>query len=138
MGWEVELTTAAVVRHTLSATAGRGSDLKLYHTFRNRLLLLALHWPTGLLFRIAPRLVASEVWRFLVRLTSGTPREGWLQIRAWAGFMRRLPSALRKRRSRRPTGGFALWLQPSVTFPSIGILANAGEDDLHHRDGTAA
>jgi hypothetical protein len=123
--WEVEVVTASVVCHALSATAGRGSDLKLYHTYRNRLLLLALHWPAGLLLRVAPRLLATELWRFLVRLTSGSPREAWLQLRAWGGFLRRLPRALRKRLAHGPARGFVPLLKPprvpSIRLPPAGL-----------------
>lgn len=120
-GWDVDVVTAAVVGHALSATAGRGSDFKLYHTFRNRLLLLALHWPPGLLALVAPRLAGTEAWRFLVRLTSGSAREAGVQLRAWGGFLLRLPRALRRRRERRPGRGFTAFLRPPGAVPPVGL-----------------
>lgn len=120
-GWDVEVVTAAVVGHALSATAGRGSDFKLYHTFRNRLLLLALHWPPGLLARNALRLLGTEAWRFLVRLGSGAPREAMLQARAWGGFLLRLPRTLRRRRERRPERAFTALLRPPGAVPPVRL-----------------
>jgi N-acetylglucosaminyl-diphospho-decaprenol L-rhamnosyltransferase len=123
-GWEVEVVTGAVVVHALSATAGRDSGFKLYHTLRNRLLLLVLHWPAGLLARIAPRLVATELWRFGARLASGSPGEAWIQARAWAGFLAMLPRALRARRAA-SGAGLSHWLRPPAALPAIRLAPRA-------------
>jgi GT2 family glycosyltransferase len=97
-GWSVAVVPAAVVHHALSATARRDLDLQLYRTFRNRLLLVVVHWPVGLLLAIAPRLLLSEGWRLVTRVGRGRRLEAHSQVRAWLGFLRLLPAALARRR----------------------------------------
>jgi N-acetylglucosaminyl-diphospho-decaprenol L-rhamnosyltransferase len=97
-GWSVAVIPAAVVHHALSATACRDEGLRLYHTFRNRLLLVIVHWPLGLLLALAPRLLLSEGWRLVARVGRGQRLEARSQVRAWLGFLRLLPAALARRR----------------------------------------
>ena len=122
-GWEVAVVPAAVVHHALSATARRDSELKLYHTFRNRLLLLAVHWPLGLLLAAAPRLLLSECWRLVVRVLRGERLEARSQVRAWHGFLRQLPAALARRRRRGPLPDWVALLSPAGSVPLVRLPA---------------
>jgi len=120
-GDEIAVVTRAVVRHAVSATAKRDSDFKRYHILRNRLLLMALHWPPALLLRVAPRVLGLEASRFALRVARGSWGLARLQARSWAGFARRLPLALRLRRR---AGGATAWtarLQPSSAIPSVRL-----------------
>ncbi len=118
-GWSVAVVPVAVVHHALSATAGRESELKLYHTFRNRLLLLAVHWPLGLLLAAAPRLLSSEGWRVVVRVVRGERLEARSQVRAWNGFLRLLPDALARRRRRGPLRDWVVLLSPAGSVQTL-------------------
>jgi GT2 family glycosyltransferase len=112
-GWGVAVVPAAIVRHALSATAGREPGLKLDHTFRNRLLLVVVHWPFGLLLATAPRLLLSEGWRLGGRVARGERIEAHSQVRAWGGFLRLLPAALTRRRRRGPHRDWVTLLSPA-------------------------
>lgn len=115
LGGDVEVVTGAVVRHAVSATARPDSDFKRDHILRNRLLLLVLHWPAGLLLRTAPRVLGLELLRFAARLARGRWGLARGQARAWAGFLRRLPAAARLR-GRAETGWTSL-LKPPAAIP---------------------
>ncbi len=121
LGGEVEVVTGAVVHHAVSATARRDSDFKRYHILRNRLLLLVLHWPARLLLRVAPRVLALELGRLLVRAGRGRWDLLRVQTRAWATFVRMLPAArrLRARGGARP--GWTSFLQPPGAIPEIRL-----------------
>jgi GT2 family glycosyltransferase len=118
LGGEVDVVTGAVVHHAVSATARRDSDFKRYHILRNRLLLITLHWPPGLLLRTAPRVLTLELGRFLVRLWRGRWDLVRVQARAWAGFLRRLPSAARLRGRRGPGASWTSFLKPPDAIPA--------------------
>lgn len=118
-GWGVAAVPPAVVHHVLSATARGDPELKLYHTFRNRLLLLAVHWPPGLLLAVAPRLLLSEGWRLAVRVRRGERLEARSQVRAWLGFLRLLPAALARRRRRGPRREWVALLSPAGSVPRV-------------------
>jgi hypothetical protein len=121
LGGEVQVVTGAVVHHAVSATARRDSDFKRYHILRNRLLLIALHWPPGLLLRTVPRVLALETGRFLVRLGRGRWGLAGVQARAWAGFLRRLPSAAALRGRERPGSSWTSLLKPPGAVPAIRL-----------------
>jgi GT2 family glycosyltransferase len=125
LGGEVQVVTSAVVHHAVSATARRDSDFKRYHILRNRLLLIALDWPPGLLLRTAPRVLALELGRFLVRLA----RRRWdlvrVQVRAWAGFLGLLPAAARLRRGSGSGASWASLLKAPDAIPA-SRLPDAG------------
>ena len=118
-GWSVAAIPAAIVHHALSATARRDSELKLYHTFRNRLLLVAVHWPLGLLLATAPRILLSECWRLAVRVVRGEHLEARSQVRAWNGFLRLLPAALARRRRRGPRRDWVALLSPAGSVQAL-------------------
>ena len=118
-GWSVAAVPAAIVRHALSATARRDSELKLYHTFRNRLLLVAVHWPLGLLLATAPRILLSECWRLAVRVVRGEHLEARSQVRAWNGFLHLLPAALARRRRRGRRRDWVALLSPAGSVQAL-------------------
>jgi GT2 family glycosyltransferase len=119
-GWDVALVPAATVRHAVSATA-RGSALKLEHMLRNRLVLLAVHWPPALLLASLPRLLAAECWRLAVRLSRGQRLEARAQVRAWRDFLRLLPAALARRRRCGPRREWVALLRPAGSVPPIRL-----------------
>jgi N-acetylglucosaminyl-diphospho-decaprenol L-rhamnosyltransferase len=119
LGGDVEVVTAAVVHHAVSATAGRESNFKRYHILRNRLLLLALHWPPGLFLRTLPRVVALELGRLAVRSARGRRDLVRVQARAWADFARMLPAAWRLRA--RGSTGWTSFLKPASAIPAVRL-----------------
>jgi GT2 family glycosyltransferase len=100
-GWNVVVVLTAVVHHVFSATA-RDSELKPYYMFRNHLLLLVVHWPFGLLLVAAPRLLLSECWRLVVRVSRGVRLEARSQVWVWGSFLRLLFAVFARRRRRNP------------------------------------
>ena len=90
----------AVVHHRHSASTGEGSDLALFHTERNRLLVLArdASWRLALVQWLrAPLTLAS----WTLRTPPATARTR-VRARALASALRLLPRALRLRRAVRP------------------------------------
>jgi GT2 family glycosyltransferase len=121
LGDEVEVVTGAVVHHAVSATAGRESDFKRYHILRNRLLLLALHWPPRLLARVLPRVLALELGRLLVRAGRGRSDLVRVQARAWADFTRMLPAAWRLRPREGARSGWTSLLKAPGAIPEVRL-----------------
>lgn len=121
LGDEVAVVTGAVVLHAVSATAQRDSDFKRYHILRNRLLLMALHWPPSLLLRTAPRVLALELGRLLVRLGRGRWGLVRVQARAWASFLRLLPAAARLRGRHGTGSSWTSFLKPPGAIPAIRL-----------------
>ncbi|HSD25828.1 MAG TPA: hypothetical protein VLL75_00930, partial [Vicinamibacteria bacterium] len=122
-GWNAVVVPTAVVHHALSATA-RDRELKPYHMFRNRLLLVVVHWPLGLLLLAAPRLLLSECWRLVVRVSRGARLEARSQVRAWGSFLRLLPAALARRRRRGPRRDWVALLRPAGSAPEVRLPAD--------------
>lgn len=122
LGWEIVQEPRAVVEHALSSTAGSGSDFQLLRSWRNRILLLAIHWPAGLLLRLLPALAYWElkhfVWNFLK-----TGRYARLRMRAWREALRSLPEALRRRRSLSGSAAWVPMLHPARSVPLIRLPA---------------
>jgi hypothetical protein len=138
-GWSVVAVPDAIVHHALSATA-RDPELKLYHMFRNRLLLLVVHWPLGLLLVAAPRLLLSECWRLVARASRGERLEARSQVRAWVGFLRLLPAALARRRRGGPRRDWVALLKPAGSVPPIRLPAEtaSGADPSEAGERTRA
>ena len=137
-GLDVAVVPEAVVHHALSATAGLDSDFKRFHTWRNRLLLVSIHWPPSLLLGALPRLVLTDVWRLGLRLVRGPRREARLQARAWASFARLLPTALGRRRRRGPMRDWVALLRLAGSVPRIQLppgTGAAGEEAASRRVG---
>jgi GT2 family glycosyltransferase len=128
-GFDVDVVPEAVVHHVLSATAGLDSEFKLFHTWRNRMLLLAIHWPLGALVAALPRLLLTDTWRLGLRLVRGSWREARIQTRAWLSFWQLLPRALGRRRRHGGQRGWVGLLRPAGSVPRIQLppAAGAGE-----------
>ena len=120
-GHQVVVVNDAVMRHAISATAARGSDLKRQLSWRNRLLLMAIHWPWPLLLRAGSRTAAGELrlaWR---RARARAWADLRLQLRSWLGAIERLPAAWR---CRRRLGQHCQWterLRPHGSVPPITL-----------------
>jgi GT2 family glycosyltransferase len=105
-GWRYRYVPASVVRHVHSASSGRESTFKRYFDERNHLLVLARHGsPTDAAWAALRSLLvtASYARRDVVApaLAGRPPRPAVVQtrLRAWSGFVRRLPGALARRRA---------------------------------------
>ena len=123
----------AVVFHALSATAGVRSEFKLFHTWRNRLVLLAVHWPLSLLVRILPRLLASEALVLWRRYRVGARDEAAIQFRAWRSFAKALPSLPRLRRQAAGRRDWVRLLRPAGSVPEIRLPPIAAEPIVESR-----
>jgi GT2 family glycosyltransferase len=86
--------------HQGSATLG-GSDSAPVIRFmtQNQLLLLAKHFPAGLLLRLAPRIIWAQILWALLAIRK---RRFGAYLAGLAGFLPRLPSAIRRRTSWHP------------------------------------
>ena len=100
-GWTVRYVPSARVRHLHGASSG---SVHAYHDARNRLVTMVKSAPTGRALKEClqvPLTAASLVVRGL--RTSGADRaQRWatarVLLRAWGGFLRLLPHAVRQRR----------------------------------------
>ncbi len=120
-GLEVVLAGDAVMSHAISATAVRGSDLKRQLAWRNRLLLMAIHWPWPLLLTAGTRTAASELRLAFRRAKARAWADLRLQVRAWLGALRRLPAAWRARRGLGPDKSWCEQLKPHRSVPVIEL-----------------
>ena len=120
-GWDVVADPHAAVWHAVSATAARASDFKLLLTWRNRLLLMAIHWPTLLLARTAPRLLWAEVRVLVARCIHRSFRDAGLQVRAWLRFLKIVPAALKLRRRWCKEASWEAFLWPPGSVPVITL-----------------
>jgi GT2 family glycosyltransferase len=120
-GWAVVRVTDAIVWHAISATAARGSEFKLHLTWRNRLLLWFIHWPTGELIKTAPKLVYDEVSLMARRLVHKAYFDARLQARSWKDFLRHFPQAVRLRRQARGDGAWVGLLKRAGSVPVIHL-----------------
>ena len=120
LGWEVVHEPRAVVFHALSATSGSGSEFHLLRTWRNRILLLAIHWPAGLLVGLAPQLLVWEAKNLVAGLfrSRGLARVRW---RSWTEALSRLPEALRQRRRLSGPTAWVSMLRPARSVPAIHV-----------------
>ena len=96
-GWAVVRVTDAIVWHAISATASQGSDFKLQLTWRNRLLLMVVHWPVSLWRQVWTRVCGKELRQFGERIRARASHDAWLQFRSWGGVCKRIFAALRLR-----------------------------------------
>ena len=118
-GWTVMVVPRAIVDHAISATSDRISDFKRRLSWRNQLLLLAVHWPWSLLLEVSPRLVGGQCRSLLRRLRLRAYGDAWLQWQAWLGALRLLPAALLARRRRGGETGWTRLLRPAGSVPRI-------------------
>ncbi len=120
-GWAVVRVTDAIVWHAISATAARGSEFKLHLTWRNRLLLWFIHWPTGELLETAPKLIYDEVSLIARRLYHKAYSDAGLQARSWRDFLRHLARAFRLRRQAKGDGAWVGLLKAPGSVPVIHL-----------------
>jgi GT2 family glycosyltransferase len=120
-GWKVVLEPDAIVWHAISATTARDSDFKLHLTWRNRLLLVAAHWPIWLLCRVVPRLAFDEFRILVSRIRAKAFDDARLQVRAWVGAARCLRGVVSIRRHRGKRRGWTKFLRPAGTVPVIRL-----------------
>jgi FkbM family methyltransferase len=123
-GWKVVHVPEATVAHAISATADQITDFKRLLSWRNQLVLILVHWPAGLLLRMAPRLLGGQAKAFVQRLRIRCYADARLQARAWRGALALLPRAMRQRLRHR--GGDRSWtrfLRPAGSVPVIRLPA---------------
>jgi GT2 family glycosyltransferase len=84
--------------HAWSATTGRGTDKARYLAIRNALTTLLKDMPAAVLITSLPKIVLYQSHNLAVSRAAGTSAR-WSVVRAWAAFVLRVPSTLRKRRA---------------------------------------
>lgn len=120
-GLDVVLVTDAVMSHVISATAVRGSDLKRQLAWRNRFLLMAIHWPWRLLLTRGTWTAASELRLAFRRAKARAWSDLRLQLRAWLGALERWPAAWRARRRLGSDNSWCSYLRPHRSVPVIQL-----------------
>jgi GT2 family glycosyltransferase len=120
-GLDVVVVTGAVMSHAISATAVRGSDLKRQLAWRNRFLLMAIHWPWRLLLAAGSRTAASELRLAFRRAKARAWSDLRLQVRSWLGALKRWPAAWRARRRLGADTSWRRLLRPHRSVPVIEL-----------------
>ena len=105
-GWSVRYEPTAVVRHVHAASSVEWSPVFVFHTDRNRLLMLVKDASAGRALREVLRYplttgsMALRSWRSAVRERRRPPvRPTLLRLRVLLSFLRLLPAALSARRT---------------------------------------
>jgi hypothetical protein len=118
-GWAIRYEPSAVVRHVHSATSVEWSPTFVFHTDRNRLLMLVKNATAGLALREVGRypLTTGSMALRTVRTAARARvrpavRPTLLRLRVLASFLRLLPAVLRRRRAPRavPRRELQRWL----------------------------
>ena len=120
-GQSVWLVPDAVVAHAVSATAGPSSEFKLFLFWRNRWILMLLHWPWRQLLQAFPGHCRDERHTYRDRLRAQDLAAADRQKRAWLGALALLPRILAARLRH---GGDESWwkmLKPAGTVPIITL-----------------
>jgi GT2 family glycosyltransferase len=120
-GWTVLHAPDAVASHAISATADQISDFKRFHSWRNQFVLLLVHWPASALLRVTPRLVASQLRLYALRVKHRCHDDARLQRRIWSGALRLLPAALAQRRKSGDDRSWTRFLRKPGTVPEIRL-----------------
>jgi GT2 family glycosyltransferase len=100
-GWRVGFTHRASVRHVGGGALAYGSPRKTYLNFRNSMLVLVRNMHSGWLPMHLARRTVLDAMAALKFLLEGHAPHAWQVLRAHAGYLQRLPRALRQRRSLR-------------------------------------
>ncbi|QQR72218.1 MAG: methyltransferase domain-containing protein [Holophagales bacterium] len=111
----------AEAAHAVSATAGAFSEFKVRLFWRNRWVLLLLHWPTTLLVTVLPRVLASELSLYRRRLAVGALDDARRQRQSWREVLRLLPRILRERRRLGTRRAWTRFLRPAGSVPVISL-----------------
>lgn len=118
-GWSVRVVPTATAYHAISATSRPVTDFKVYYSWRNQLILLAARWPLRLLFRVCPRLFASQAYVFWRRLRVRARGDARLQLRAWLGALAMMPRAVLDRYG---AGGDTNWVDFLCEPGSVPVI----------------
>jgi GT2 family glycosyltransferase len=121
--WKVVHVPEATVAHAISATADQITDFKRLLSWRNQLVLILIHWPAGLLLRVAPRLIASQIRVYRKRRKLECYADARLQAQAWRGALALLPRAVRQRLRHGGDRSWARLLRPAGSVPAIRLPA---------------
>lgn len=98
LGYRIGYEPASCAYHYGAATIRMGSPLKVYLNHRNNLLMLAKHWPKGVILRRLPLRVLMDGGAALRLFIKGSPGGALAVGRAYLAAAKRLPIALRRRR----------------------------------------
>jgi FkbM family methyltransferase len=120
-GWTVRHVPDAVVEHAVSATADRIPDFKRMLSWRNQMVLLALHWPWRLAPRVIPYLLGRELGTLWRRWRLGARDDARLQLESWRGALALLPRAWRERWRNGRVTDWASRLLPPGSVPVIRL-----------------
>ncbi|MBP7587869.1 MAG: glycosyltransferase family 2 protein [Thermoanaerobaculia bacterium] len=120
-GQSVWLVPDAVVLHAVSATAGPASEFKLFLFWRNRWILMLLHWPWWRLFRMLPGQFRIERAAYRHRRAAGDLATADRQRRAWLGALALLPKILVARLRHGADTAWWKLLKPSGSVPIITL-----------------
>jgi GT2 family glycosyltransferase len=132
-GWEVVLAGDAVMLHAISATAARGSDMKRQLSWRNRFILMLVHWPWSALLTAGGRAAWSEAGLLVRRARARAWPDARLQLRSWLGVVRRLPRVASARRRARGDRAWVSALRPHGSVPPIVLPELPEEAALDQR-----
>ncbi len=124
-GWSVVHAPDAVVTHAVSATSSAVTDFKRFLSWRNRFVLVMVHWPWTTLLSALPRLLGGELRELVTRLRARNWSDSRLQVRAWLGALQRLPRALAERRRRGGRKDWTRLLRPAGSVPVIRLPGTA-------------
>ncbi len=120
-GLSIWLVPDAVAVHAVSATAGPDSEFKLFLFWRNRWILMFLHWPWWRLLRLLPGQIRIERSAYRHRLESQDRAAAARQKRAWLGALALLPRILAARLRHGGDGSWWRLLKPSGSVPIISL-----------------
>lgn len=121
LGWKVVQVADAEAAHAVSATAGAFSEFKVRLFWRNRWVLLLLHWPLPRLLGALPRVIAGELALHRRRLAVGAVDDARRQRRSWGEVFRMLPRIARERRWRGVAREWVRHLRPAGSVPVITL-----------------
>jgi N-acetylglucosaminyl-diphospho-decaprenol L-rhamnosyltransferase len=99
-GWRYRYVPQSRVLHDHAASSVSGSPFQLFHSERNRLVMLVKCAPAGLAARAVLRFPLSAASYAL----HGNPSRALVHVRAFASFLGLLPHAVRERRRVRGRG----------------------------------
>lgn len=120
-GLSIWLVPDAVVAHAVSATAGPSSEFKLFLFWRNRWILMLLHWPWRRLLRALPGLARHERTTYASRRKNLDSAAADRQRRAWLGALALVPRILAARLRHGRDESWWKLLKPPGTVPVITL-----------------
>lgn len=120
-GRSVWLVPDAVAVHAVSATAGPDSEFKLFLFWRNRWILMLLHWPWLRFLRAFPGLFRHELAAYRSRRRNLDAPAADRQRRAWLGALALLPRILAARLHHGRDKSWWNLLKPPGTVPVITL-----------------